>query len=381
MITRRRFTALLAGAPFASAAFAHAASGAISERQRAAVERFLRGLVDSGTVPGISFSIGNASTMLMEGGVGLRALSPAEPMQAATRCALASVSKQFAAAAIFLLQQRGLVSLDAPLSHYLPEYVYARDMTLAQLLTMRAGVAADDEICEAPIEGKIDDTTLIANLNRHKLDFAPGSYFSYTNCGYNVAGVVVERISKKSYAQFLRDNFFGPLGMHSSYVLAAHNDVNLAQGYARENGRWQAAPATRADKAFASGNLVSTAADIQRWDRSLFNATILSRTSLHKMFEVPTRSGPAHMHYANGWFVEPSGAIWHGGTLAGYGTMNLLVPSTGYAIVLLSNTGPSDKWKPADAAREVYNTAELGPPLPPLLPRTRSTAPEPTKSP
>jgi CubicO group peptidase (beta-lactamase class C family) len=381
MITRRRFTALLAGAPFASAAFAHAASGAISERQRAAVERLLRVLVDSGTVPGVSFSIGNASTTLIDGAAGLRALSPAEPMQAATRCALASVSKQFAAAAIFLLHQRGLVSLDAPLSRYLPDYKDGRDMTLAQLLTMRAGVPADDEICEAPVNGKIDDATLIANLNRHKLDFAPGSYFSYTNCGYNVAGVVIERVSGKRYGQFIAENFFEPLGMHSSYVLGARNDANFAQGYARENGRWQTAPATRADKAFASGNLVSTAGDIQRWDRSLFNATILSRASLHNMFEIPTRSGSAHTHYASGWFVEPSGAIWHGGTLAGYGTMNLLVPATGYAIVLLSNAGPSDKWKPADVARELYNTAELGPPLPPLLPRTRSTAPQPRKAP
>jgi D-alanyl-D-alanine carboxypeptidase len=381
IVTRRRFTALLAGAPFASTGFAHAASGAISDRQRVAVERLLRALVESGTAPGISLSIGNANTTLMEAAAGLRALSPAEPMQPATRCALASVSKQFAAAAIFLLQQRGLVSLGVPLSHYLPDYTDARDMTLAQLLTMRAGVPADEEICEAPMDGKIDDTTLITNLNGHKLDFAPGKYFAYTNCGYNVAGVVVERISKKSYAQFLHDNFFEPLGMRSSYVLGTRHDTNFAQGFARENGRWQAAPATRADKAFASGNLVSTAGDIQRWDRSLLNATILSRASLRNMFEIPTRSGPAHTHYASGWFVEPSGAIWHGGTLAGYGTMNLLVPATGYAIVLLSNAGPSGKWQPADIARVVYNTAQLGPHLPPLVPRTRSTAPQPAKTP
>lgn len=377
IVTRRRFTALLASAPLATTAFAHAASSAINDRQRAAVERLLRGLVDSAVVPGVSFSIGDASTTLMQGAFGLRALSPAEPMQPATRCALASVSKQFAAAAIFLLRQRGLVSLDTLLSNYLPDYVYARDMTLAQLLTMRAGVPADDEVCEAPIDGRIDDTTLIANLNRHKLDFAPGSHFAYTNCGYNVVSVIVERVSGKRYSQFIRENFFEPLGMRSSYVLGARNDSNFAQGYARANGRWQAAPPTRADRAFASGNLVSTAGDMQRWDRSLFNATILSRPSLRKMFEVPTLIGRAHTHYASGWFVEPSGAVWHAGTLAGYGTMNFLVPATGYAIVLLSNAGPSDKWKPADVAREVYNTAELGPPLPPLLPRTRSTAPQP----
>lgn len=376
MISRRRFTALLAaGVPFAGVAFARAARGGLTARQRNTIDRLLLHLVENGSVPGVSYSIGDASATLAQGAMGLRVIQPRESMEPATRCALASVSKQFASAAIFLLQQRGKASLSALVSEYLPEYVYARDMTLAQLLTMRAGVPADDAVCEAPIGGRLNSETLIANLNRHKLDFAPGKHFAYSNCGYDVAGAVVERISGMSYARFIGENFFKPLGMRSSYVLGARADANFAQGYARENGRWHAEPANAADRAFASGNLVSTAGDMQLWNRSLLNATILSRASIRKMFEVPTVSGPAHTHYAAGWFVEPSGAVWHAGTLAGYGTVNFLVPSTGIAIVLLANTAPSDRWKPADTARELYNAAALGPPLPPLLKRTRTTAP------
>lgn len=370
---RGQFTALLAGVPFASAALARANVAGLTPTQRAAVERLLRRLVDTEAVPGLGYSIGNASETLAEGAFGLRALAPNQPMQIGTHCALASVSKQFAAAGIYVLQQRGRVALDAPLSNYLPNYVYARDMTLAQLLTMRAGVSADDEVCETPIAGRIDDQTLIANLNRHRLDFAPGSHFAYTNCDYDVVGAVVARVSGTSYARFIAENFFDPLGMRSSYVLGSRTEANFARGYAREGGRWQPAPPTPADRAFASGNLVSTVDDMQRWNRSLLGATILTGASLRKMFAVPTLVGRAHTHYASGWFVEPSGAIWHAGTLAGYGTVNFIVPSTGYAIVLLSNTAPSDTWRPADAARDVYNAAALGPPLPPLLGRTRST--------
>jgi CubicO group peptidase (beta-lactamase class C family) len=375
-ISRRRFTALLAaGIPFAEVAFAQAACSGLTGRQRDAAERLLLRLVENQAVPGISYSIGDASATLAQGAFGLRMVHPSESMQPATRCALASVSKQFVSAAIFLLQQRGKASLGAFVSEYLPNYADARDMTLTQLLTMRAGVPADDEVCEASIGGRLNSATLIANLNRHKLDFSPGKHYSYSNCGYDVAGAVVERISGMSYARFIAENFFEPLGMHSSYVLGSRADANFAQGYARENGRWHPAPPSAADRAFATGNLVSTADDMQRWNRSLLNTTILSRASLREMFTVPTTAGPAHMHYAAGWFVEPSGAIWHGGTLAGYGTVNFLVPSTGYAIVLLSNTAPSDRWKPADVARELYNAAALGPPLPPLLPRTRATSP------
>jgi D-alanyl-D-alanine carboxypeptidase len=248
-------------------------------------------------------------------------------------------------------------------------------MTLAQALTMRAGIAADDEACEAPIGGRIDDATLIANLNKQKPDFAPGSYFAYSNCGYDLAGVVIARVSGTSYARFIEKRIFAPLGMTASYRLGARNEANFAQGYAAAGRGWKVESATPADRAFASGNLVSTPGDMQRWNRSLLNATLLSRSSLEKMFAVPTLAGSAHTHYASGWFVEPSGVLWHGGTLAGYGTVNFLVPATGYSIVLLSNTGPSDKWKPFETARELYNAAKLGAALPPLLPRVRMTAP------
>ncbi|MFZ0917497.1 MAG: serine hydrolase domain-containing protein, partial [Candidatus Udaeobacter sp.] len=187
----------------------------------------------------------------------------------------------------------------------------------------------------------------------------------------NVAGFVIARASKMSYASFIEENFFKPLGMTSSYQLGTRNETNFAQGYGKETHGWKPEPATPADKAFASGNLVSTPGDMQYWNRSLLNATVLSRETLKKIFTVPT----AHMHYASGWFVEASGVMWHGGTLAGYGTNNMLVPGTGYAITLLSNTPQNDHWKPADTAIDMYNAASLGPKLPPLLKRSRTTAP------
>jgi CubicO group peptidase (beta-lactamase class C family) len=378
-ISRRRFVRMLAGVPFVMAApwkaFPASQSGSLSGRQIEAVEVILRRLVDSGAIPGISYSIGNKTETLTEGAFGLRVVDPRAPMDKDTRCPLASVSKQFVSACCYLLQQNGTLNLDAPLSTYLPDYVHAHEMTLAQVLTMRSGISMDDEACEKPAGGKIDDSILITNLNKQKLDFAPASHFAYSNCAYNVAGVVIARVSKMSYASFIEENFFKPLGMTSSYQLGTRNETNFAQGYAKETHEWKPEPATPADKAFASGNLVSTPGDMQLWNRSLLNATPLTRETLQKMFTVPTVSGPAHTHYASGWFVEPSGVIWHAGTLTGYGTNNMLVPATGYAITLLSNTPQNDHWKPADVALEMYNAASLGPKLPPLLKRVRTTLP------
>ena len=378
-ISRRRFVRMLAGVPLigvvTQSTFVGAERTSLGRSQIEAVESILRRLVNTGAVPGINYSIGNKSETLVEGAFGSRVIDPRTSMESMTRCPIASVSKQFVSAGAYLLQQKGVLSVDAPLSKYVPEYVHADEMTLAQVLTMRSGIPADDEKCEAPVDGKIDEATLIANLNKQKLDFPPGHYFAYSNCAYNLAGIVLSRVAKMSYAQFIDENFFHPLGMRSSYVLGSREDTNFAQGYGQEPHGWKPEPATAADKAFASGNLVSTPGDMQLWNRSLLNATLLSRETLQKMFTVPTAEGPAHTHYASGWFIEPSGVIWHAGTLAGYGTNNMLVPATGYAITLLSNTPQNDRWKPADIPLEMYNAASLGPKLPPLLKRVRTTLP------
>jgi CubicO group peptidase (beta-lactamase class C family) len=378
-ISRRRFVAMLASVPFArfvpTSFSATTERSSLSHSQIEAIELILRKLVDTGAVPGISYSIGNRSETLAEGAFGLRVVEPRAPMETRTHCPLASVSKQFVSAGAYLLQQKGMLSLDEPLSKYLPDSVHANEMTLSQILTMRSGIPADDEKCEAPVDGKIDEASLLANLNQRKLDFEPGRYFAYSNCAYNLAGVVLARVSKMSYDRFIDESFFRPLGMTSSYVLGSREEANFAQGYAREAKGWKSEPATPADKTFASGNLVSTPADMQLWNRALLNAILLSRETVRKMVNVPTAAGPAHTHYASGWFVEPSGVIWHAGTLAGYGTNNMLVLATGYALTLLSNTPQNDHWKPADVALEMYNAASLGPKLPPLLKRVRTTLP------
>jgi D-alanyl-D-alanine carboxypeptidase len=358
--------------------FAQSSATPFSAEQRAVAERILKREVDSGIVPGIGWSIGNAKEILAEGGVGLKVVSPAAPVSAATRFALASVSKQFTAACVYLLRDQGKLSLDAPLSDYLPDYRYASKVTLRQILQMRSGISSDMETCEAPIGNRLDDTVVVDHLNRMEPDFPPGAHFAYCNCGYDLAGALVARLSGMPFSRFIEEHIFKPLGMSSSYQLGTRNDPDFAEGYKKDGNGWKPEPATAADKVFASGNLASNVSDLQRWDRALLNASLLPRKSLDEIFTVPTLSSGAKTIYASGWFVEPGGVIWHGGDLLGYGTANVLIPASGHALVLLGNTSgaPSARWKPWEVAREIYNAAGLGPALPPFLPIVGTTVPK-----
>jgi D-alanyl-D-alanine carboxypeptidase len=215
----------------------------LTPEQLAIAERILQREVDSGNVPGIAWSIGNAAGTLAEGGVGLRAVSPAAPMGAATRCALASVSKQFAAACIYMLRDEGKLSLDAPLADYVPAYRYASKMNLRQVLTMSSGISSDTDACEAPVGNRLDDTALIENLNRMELQFPPGAHFAYSNCAYDVAGAVVAKLSGMPFGHFVEARIFKPLGMASSYQLGTRADSDFAEGYSPDGKGWKPAPA------------------------------------------------------------------------------------------------------------------------------------------
>jgi CubicO group peptidase (beta-lactamase class C family) len=333
-------------------------------------------LVSSNAVPGVTYSIGNTKRTLATGAFGSRVISPPASMNTQTRSALASVSKQFVSASVFLLEQKGALSLEAPLSDYVPDYDHANEMTLAQVLTMRSGIPFHDALCEATIDGEIDDSTLIENLNQHDLDFPPGMYFAYSNCAYNVAGLVIARVSGMSFGAFVQQNFFDPLGMAFSYQLGSKADSNFAQGYAPEGMDWRPESFTMADATFASGNLVSTPTDLQKGNRSLLNSTLLSPATLKQIFRLPSTPDTAISHYASGWLIEPSGIIWHPGALGGYGTVNMLFPMTGNAITVLANSAPSSRWDRGATALAIYNAAKLGPILPPLLPVVRTTVPQ-----
>lgn len=355
---------------------AQASATLLDAGQKAAVERILQQEIDSGNVPGIGWSIGTAKELLAEGGVGLRVESPATPVEAATRFALASVSKQFTATCIYMLRDEGKLSLDAPLSDYLPDYRYAGKMTLRQVLTMSSGISQDTDACEAALGSRFDDTALIDNLNHMELEFPPGAHYAYSNCAYDVAGAVVAKLSGMTFTQFVEERIFKPLGMTSSYQLGTRTDANFAHGYAPDGKGWRQAPLTEADKTFASGNLASNPADMQRWDRALLNATLLPRKSLEEMFTAAKLTSGAKTIYASAWFVEPNGAIWHGGALDGAGTANVLVPATGHAIVLLGNTAPGERWQPWIVAREIYNAAKLGPTLAEFQPLSHTSVPQ-----
>ena len=260
-----------------------------------------------------------------------------------TRYAIGSVSKQFTAVALLMLQEQGKLSLDDKVGKYFPEMSRANETTVRQLLSHTAGY--EDF---APQDYIIPDwqkpTTTRATLEKwatKPLNFDPGTRWQYSNTGYVLAGAIFEKASGQGLVAFLTDKIFRPLGMTSAADCDVRNPADAtaytrfalgpSRPVAREAEGWY----------FAAGELCMTASDLAKWNVAFLEKRFLSAKSYEEfMREVKLNDGKP-TRYALGLTVgEMAGApmVSHGGEVSGFLTANNVFPTKGAAVTVLSNS-------------------------------------------
>ncbi len=235
-----------------------------------------------------------------------------------TKFRLGSLSKQFTAAAILLLEQRGQLRLEDPLAKYLPGFPRADRITLHQLLSHTSGLANFNQLPDY-WEKNLHHLALREVIDWFKDQpprAQPGESWNYSNAGFTLLAAVIEKASGRDFAAFLRDELFRPLGMTATGV-DEHEEIlgRRADGYVRdENGVKRV---SYRDMAFmnGAGSIYSTVGDLFRWDRALRTQKPLNGTSLERLFT------PVKEHYACGWFVDQRFGrrlISHSGDITGF---------------------------------------------------------------
>ena len=292
----------------------------------------------------LSFSgaalVARRGNVLLQKGYGAASRRWKRPNTEHTQFRIASISKEFTAVAILLLQAQGKLDVHDHMCVYMPDCPPAwADITLHQLLTHTSGIPNDSDLPEytsyqatpaAPAE-------LMQRLVDLPLEFPPGETWKYSNSGYLVLGTVIEQASGLPYEQFLEENIFTPLGMTNTGILGA---THLASGYAN---CCDLTPADTSDPTvdYAAGGLYSTVGDLYIWDQALFDDQFLS-PDLRKMaftpYEYMTDFGG--LSYGYGCMVgEMVGhhVVGHTGRLEGYLALNFYFPDEQVAVILLAN--------------------------------------------
>jgi CubicO group peptidase (beta-lactamase class C family) len=307
----------------------------------ARMEQVIQSHVDSGTFMG-TVLVARDGKVVLDKAYGMANIEWDVPNAPNTKFRLGSITKQFTAAAILLLEERGKLKIDDRIKTYLPDIPMSWErITVNNLLTHTSGIpnfTASPEYNAAKGRATTADGTL-ATLRDKVLDFGPGEKMSYSNSGYLALGSIIEKVSGQSYEKFVADNFFTPLGMKDSgYDSNTQVIKRRASGYNRNASGYENAGYIHMSVPHAAGALYSTTEDLLKWEEALFAGKVVSKASLDRMIT------PFKNNYALGltvWLENGRRVIAHGGGIDGFNTHMAYYPDTRTVVIALSNVaGP-----------------------------------------
>jgi D-alanyl-D-alanine carboxypeptidase len=330
-------------------------SGVVFAQSSLAVDKIspeLKGKIDAAAeqvlaktgVPSASVAVVEHGAIVYTHAYGKARLDPPEEATPAMRYSIGSISKQFTAAAILLLQQEGKLSINDPVGKYLPELTRANEVTIRMLLSHTSGYQDywPEDYVMPPMLKATTAQHILDVWGKKPLDFDPGTKWQYSNTNYVIAGRIVEMVSGEPLMEFLQQNIFKPLDMRAVWNSDAKKlgDTD-AEGYVRYAlGPLRPAPKEGKGWMFAAGELAMPAYDLAQWDISIMDRSLLSQKSYDEMFDPVILKDGKNSHYALGLFIEKhDGHLMyeHSGEVSGFVSENAVFPNDKAAIVVLTN--------------------------------------------
>jgi CubicO group peptidase (beta-lactamase class C family) len=293
---------------------------------------------------GLSLAIMRDGKIIFAKGYGKRSLEPALPVEVDTPFAVGSITKQFACACVMLLAEDGKLSIKDPVAKYYPGLTRAKDITLYDLMSHVSGYPDYyplDFVDRRMLKSFAVDG-VISEYAGGKLDFEPGSRWSYSNTGYMILGRVVEKVSGLPFGKFLEQRILRPAGMTHSYFEPPPEVQGLAKGYTSfALGNPELATPEAAGWIYAAGGLYASASDLARWDLALMTGKVLKPDSFRLMTTARGLSSGKTAGYGCGLAVaqqDGETVLRHSGAVSGFLAFNAAIPRTKSAVVVLANT-------------------------------------------
>ena len=295
-------------------------------------------IVQTKRSPGLAIGIVENGRLVYARGFGSANLESRQRFEPATQTYVGSISKQFTAAAVLLLQQDGKLKLSDQVTRWVPELTIAKGITLRELLDQTSGLP--DELAADIDQDRtksIKLSAIITAMNQLHPVFAPGTQFRYNNFNYAIAGLIVERASGVPLSDYLQQHIFIPLLMTQTFCagdtgISPHHAV----GYTGSPGAFERAAPWDPAWLFGDGGVVTNVYDLAKWDIGL---PLLLRVDAER--DMFTASGaPGASPYGLGWVIDERDGrryIWHNGEIGGFHAMNALLPDDHVAVIVLAN--------------------------------------------
>jgi CubicO group peptidase (beta-lactamase class C family) len=352
------------------AASAGASANPLSASQIRQIDQIAARALTAQHISGLEIGVGRNGKLLYAQGFGLRDRAKHLPVTAQTIFPVGSITKQFTAAAVMELVQRGKVDLDARVSRYIPNAPHGNQITVRELLDQTSGLP--DYLDNKPLLKSIMSGTvaaqpvasMVALVDDKPLHFKPGSKYEYSNTNYALAGMLVARVSGMPYPQFLERTIFAPNHLSSVQYLrmSVPQGTDVTRGYTYAKGNFNLLPSFSMDWGNAAGAIASNVDGLIRWDNAYFSGAVIPLAAVRisttpppgiVMLASKNRVNNIGLGYAFGWVqarAEGRQMVWHNGGLPGARAMNATFPHDGLAIVVLTNVTDA---QPEDIALKI----------------------------
>ncbi|MCB9867014.1 MAG: beta-lactamase family protein [Phycisphaerales bacterium] len=323
--------------------------------------------------PGASVAISHDGEIVLAKGYGLADLPQHTPADAHTNYRIASVTKQFTAMAIMILKERGKLDYDDPIAKYFPDFPpIGATITIRHLLGHTSGLKDYEDLMPVDQSEQLKDRDVLALLQRERETyFPPGTQYRYSNSGYALLALIVERASGDNFATFLKKNIFAPLGMNDSvaYERGVSSVPHRAMGYRKSDSGWVDADQSLTSAVLGDGGIYTSVLDYFKWDQAL-NAIaqsaprgqgrdnaparprlLVTPETLVEAFTSGRLADGALTGYGFGWRIETVDGllrIHHNGETCGFNTAVRRVPERRLTVVVFTNRAGSCAHEIAD---------------------------------
>ena len=295
--------------------------------------------------PGAAIIVQKDGRTIIRKGYGMADLELGVPVAPDMVFRLGSITKQFTAVSILSLAQEGKLSLQDEITKFLPDYpTQGKRITVEHLLTHTSGIQSYTDMPEwLPLWRKDMTPKELVDLFKDKpMQFEPGRSWSYNNSGFVLLGAIIEKVSGKTYEQFVDERIFKPLGMSSSYYGSTERIIpRRIPGYEEGESGFVNASYLSMTQPYAAGSLLSTVDDLARWSEAVFAGKVVGKAWLDKALTPFKLANGESTGYGYGWFVAEVGghrSIEHGGGINGFTTYEMTFPDDHLFIAILTNS-------------------------------------------
>jgi CubicO group peptidase (beta-lactamase class C family) len=335
-----------------------AASGCATSSSMDPIDSLMRAY--DGGVPGASVLVLQDGEPVVRRSYGVADLEHGTSATPATNYRLASLTKQFTAAAILLLAEDGRLLLDDRVRKWLPGLPTAQDgITIHHLLTHTGGLVDYEELMPADLETQLRDADVLKlQEQEQRLYFEPGTKWRYSNGGYALLALIVERASGMSFQDFLRERIFLPLGMNNTlaYVKGGTPAMNRAYGYSLIDGAWTRTDQSTTSAVLGDGGIYASIDDLAKWDAALYDDRLLSDDTRRLAFTAWVKSDDPAVDYGYGWRVTGD-TLWHSGETIGFRNVIVRWPERHLTVIVLTNRNDPEPYPLALKIAKAYQPA------------------------